>query len=71
MTALTIRIPEKLSKQLRKLCREQERSVSEVVRESLRRYLAVEEMDQIRRKLRPYAEAQGIFTDEDVFRVVS
>jgi Arc/MetJ-type ribon-helix-helix transcriptional regulator len=71
MTALTIRIPEKLSKQLRRLCREQERSASEVVRESLRRYLAMEELEQLRRKLRPYAEAQGIFTDEDVFKAVS
>ena len=71
MTTVTIRIPMKMSKQLRRLCREQEKSASEVLRESLRRYLAEEELEQIRRKLRPYAEAQGIFTDEDVFKVVS
>jgi predicted transcriptional regulator len=71
MTAITIRIPKHLSDRLRKLCREQERSASEVVRESLRRYMALEEMERIRAKLRPYAEAQGFFTDEDVFKAVS
>jgi predicted transcriptional regulator len=71
MTPLTIRIPEKLSRQLRKICREQERSASEVVRESLRQYLVAEELERIRQRLRPYAEAKGILTDEDVFRIVS
>ena len=71
MTAITVRIPKELSRKLRKLCREQERSASEVVRESLRRYVVVEEMERIGAKLRPYAEAQGIFTEEDVFKVVS
>ena len=71
MTAITIRIPEKLSKQLRKLCRQQERSVSEVVRESLRRYLALQEFEALRRKLAPLAKAKGILTEAEIFRLVS
>jgi hypothetical protein len=41
------------------------------VREALRRYLAVREFQRLRESLIPFAEAQGVFTDEDVFRIVS
>ncbi len=68
---LTVRIPKDLGKQLKKLCRQQGRSTSEVVRESLRRYIAAEQFRQIREMVRPYAEARGFLTDEDVFKVVS
>ena len=71
MTAMTIRISEKLKKQLRQYCRQQERSASEVVRDSLRRYLAIQEFQALRSKLVPLAKAQGILTDEDIFRLVS
>ena len=71
MNAMTIRIPEELEKQLQRLCRQQHRSNSDVVREALRRYLAIERFRQLRQRLRPYAEAQGFLTDEDVFKVVS
>jgi len=71
MTNLSIRIPEELKKELREFCEQQDRPVSEVVRDSLRRYLAVEQFRALRRKTLPFAEAQGILTDEDVFRIVS
>jgi predicted transcriptional regulator len=71
MSALTVRIPAELRQKLQKHCKQQHRSPSEVVRESLRRYLAAERLRQTRQKLRPYARAAGILTDEDVFQVVS
>ena len=71
MSNLTIRIPEDLKKQLQEFCDEQNRPVSEVVRDSLRRYLAIERFQTLRRKTLPFAEAQGLLTDEDVFRVIS
>ncbi len=71
MTAMTIRIPEQLQKDLEKLCKQQHRSTSDVVRDSLRKYLALEQMRLLREKLRPHAEAAGFLTDEDVFRAVS
>ena len=33
--------------------------------------LIAEQLESLRRRLRPYAEAKGILTDEDVFRMVS
>jgi Arc/MetJ-type ribon-helix-helix transcriptional regulator len=71
MGNLTVRIPNRLRKEIKDLCRRQRRPVSEVVRDSLRRYLAQEELRQIRQRLRPYAEAKGFLTDEDVFKAIS
>jgi predicted transcriptional regulator len=56
---------------LQKISREQNKPVSDVVRESIRRYIAVERFRALRRKVLPFAEAQGFLTDEDVFKAIS
>ncbi|HUS92143.1 MAG TPA: YlcI/YnfO family protein [Phycisphaerae bacterium] len=71
MAAMTIRIPDELREEIEKLCKRQHRSAGDVVREALRRYVAQGQLRQTRAKLRPHAEARGIVTDEDVFRIVS
>jgi predicted transcriptional regulator len=71
MSAVTIRIPADLQQKLRKLCRQQHRSASDVVRQSLHRYIVAEELRQMRDKLRPFAQAKGFLADEDVFKAVS
>jgi len=42
-----------------------------VVRDALRRQLAVLQFDQLRKEVLPFAEARGYLTDEDVFRDIS
>ena len=71
MTTLTIRLPEALRSELDKLSRDENKAVSDIVRESLRRYVAVERFRAIRRKILPFAEAQGLLTDDDVFKALS
>ena len=71
MSTMTFRIPEALRKELEALCRQQSRPASEVVRESLRRYLAAERFRALRKKTLPFAEAQGFLTDDDVFKAIS
>lgn len=71
MTTLTIRLPDDLRRQLDKLSRDENKPVSDIVRESLRRYVAVERFRAIRKKILPFAEAQGLLTDEDVFKALS
>ena len=71
MTTLTIRLPEALKSDLDKLSRNEKKAVSDIVRESLRRYIAVEKFRSIRKKILPFAEAQGLLTDEDVFKALS
>ena len=69
--AVTIRLDESLEELLDQVCRETGRSRSEVVRDALRRQLTLQLFDEARRKVIPFAEAQGILTDEDIFKLVS
>lgn len=71
MATLTIRLPDSLKKDLDKISRTENKAVSDLVRESLRRYVAIEKFRAIRKKILPFAEAQGLLTDEDVFRALS
>ena len=68
---VTIRLDVKLQKELDRLSRQLGRSRSELVRDALRRQLALTRFEQARRAILPLAEAQGFLTDEDVFRDVS
>jgi len=71
MSTVTIRIPDDLRKALEQTAQRQNRPASEIVRDSLRRYLAREKFQSLRNKTLPFAESQGILTDEDVFKSVS
>ena len=71
MNTLTIRLPEDLKDDLQKLSKEQSKPISDIVRESIRRYVAVEKFRALRKKVLPFAEAQGFLTDEDVFKAIS
>jgi len=71
MSTLTLRIPNDLKKQLEELSRQQQRPASELVRESLRRYIVTEQLKAIRRTTAPLAEAQGLLIDEDLFKEIS
>ncbi len=69
--AVTIRLDPSLEKLLDKVCAQTGRSRSEVVRDALRRQLTLQLVDELRRQVIPFAEARGIYTDEDVFKLVS
>ena len=71
MNTLTIRLPDELRDDLQRLSQERSKPISDIVRESIRRYVAVERFRALRRKALPFAEAQGLLTDEDVFRAIS
>jgi len=71
MTTLTIRIDSKLGKALDLIAKKSGRSKSEIAREALKRQVAVTRYRELRRKILPFAEAQGLVTDEDVFRAIS
>jgi predicted transcriptional regulator len=71
MSTITLDISDDLKEQLEELSRKQQRPASELVQDSLRRYIAVEQLKAIRRVTVPLAEAQGFLTDEDIFKAVS
>ncbi len=68
---VAVSLPAELAGELDAVAEREGASRSEIVRDALRRYLAVREFQRLRESLVPYAEAQGIFTDEDVFRITS
>lgn len=70
-SALTIRLDRDLERQLTRLAKRTGRSRSALVRDALRRQLALVELESLRRRAMPFAEARGYLTDEDVFRDVS
>lgn len=71
MNTITIRLPDDLRADLQQISQTQHKPVSDVVRESIRRYVAIEKFRALRRKVLPFAEAQGFMTDEDVFKAIS
>ena len=71
MTTLTIRLPNELRAELKTVSREKNQPVSDLVRVSIRRYVAIERFRSLRGKVLPFAEAQGFVTDEDVFKAIS
>lgn len=68
---LTIRLDKDLDDLLTKASRQSGKNRSEIAREALRRQLRISQLDALRRRIMPFAEARGYLTDEDVFSDVS
>lgn len=69
--AVTVRLDKDLERRLKAIARRSGKSRSEIIREALRRQLAVLGFEDLRERIMPFAEAQGYLTDEDVFREVT
>lgn len=67
---ITVRLPKELSKELERVVKYDHVPVSNIVRESIRRYVAVRRFEMLAEQTRPYAEAQGLLTDEEVFKAL-
>ena len=67
----TVSLPPSISKELDALAKRTGRSRNELVREAVRRRIALERFRALREQLVPKAQARGIYTDEDVFKLVS
>ena len=65
---ITVRIPKKLRAQLNLISKEKRIPASEIVRESLQNYLTLQRFRKLRSKVLPFAEVQGLLTDEDIFQ---
>ena len=69
--SLTIRLDKDLDALLTKASRRSGKNRSVIAREALRRQLRLEQFEQIRKRVMPFAEARGYLTDEDVFTKIS
>ncbi len=62
---------EKLRRQLERVVKSEKISRSDIIRDAVERYVALKRFQQIRKKVLPFAEAEGLVTDEDIFRSIS
>jgi predicted transcriptional regulator len=70
-TTITIRLPEEMKASLQEICKSDNKALSDLVRESLKNYLAVKRFRKLRDRTLPFAEAAGFLTDEDVFEALA
>ncbi len=69
--SVTISLPADLKKKLDRASKRGHVNRSDIVRDALRQYFALQDFRTIRQKAVAEAEARGIFTDEDVFKEIS
>ena len=69
--SLTVSLPPDISSELDALVKRTGKSRSEVEREAVRRQISLERFRALREKLVPKAQARGLYTDDDVFKLVS
>ncbi len=69
--SLTIRLPDQLRAELEQISAAESVTVSDLVRESIQRYITLYTFRRLRRTTLPFAEAQGLLTDDDVFKSIS
>lgn len=70
-TTLSIRIDDALERELKQLAAATHRPKGDIVREALRRQLALTRFRAVREELLPLAERSGYLVDEDVFKAIS
>jgi predicted transcriptional regulator len=70
-SSLTIRLDKDLEALLTKASERSGKNRSVIAREALRRQLRLEQFEEIRKRVMPFAEARGYLTDEDVFSQIS
>jgi metal-responsive CopG/Arc/MetJ family transcriptional regulator len=68
---VTISLPQKVRRDLDRAAREEGVSRSDLLRQSLDDFLFVRRFRQLRQRMMAAAQAQGVYTDEDVFNRVS
>ena len=69
-TSITVRIDDEMKDELEKLSEYEHRAVSDLIRDSLKNYISIQKFRNLRSKVLPFAESQGILTDEDVFNLI-
>lgn len=66
--SISISLPKDVKEELDRFTASRGITRSDAVREAIADYMFVQKLRTLRARLMPYAEARGIFTDEDVFR---
>ncbi len=68
---LTISLPEHMSNEINNFLNQENITRSEFIREAINDYIYHKKLKKLRDKMLIHAQKNNIFTDEDVFNVVS
>jgi predicted transcriptional regulator len=68
---MTISLPPAVMQEIARIAKAEGVSKSDIVRESVKRSLFIKNIDAIREWAVPKAQAMGVYTDADVFKIVS
>ena len=63
---VTLRIPSEMKDALEKICKAEGTSMSVMVRDALKKLIALYQFETLRKEIMPFAEKEGLYTDEDV-----
>ncbi len=70
-TTITLRLDKELDDMLAKVSKQSGKNKSEIARDALRRQLRLQQFEELRKRIMPFAEARGYLTDEDIFSDIS
>ncbi len=68
---LTLRLDDDMDRMLSLASKRSGKTRSEIARAALRRQLRIEQFEELRKRIMPFAEARGYLTDEDIFSETS
>jgi len=68
---ITIRLSKQLQKELEMLTKAEKTTKSKIIREAIQRLIALKRFQQLRKQVLPFAEAEGLLTDEDIYKALS
>ena len=71
MTVVSVELDDKLASELKQISESLQTSEIDLIKKAVDNFLRQQRMDQIRAEIRPYAEAAGFLTEEDIYREVS
>ncbi|SOD88722.1 antitoxin [Spirosoma fluviale] len=71
MTVVSVELDDKLAGELKQISESLQTSEVDLIKKAVDNFLRQQRMDRIRAEIKPYAEAAGFLTEEDIYREIS
>ena len=68
---VSIRMDDDVQQMLNTFAEKSNTRKRDIVNRALRHYIYLQEIKAVRKELKPYAEAQGFYTEEDILNTIS
>lgn len=68
---MTFTLPPQMKSKIEQISKKDHQDKSTVIRSALQKYIFRRDIDELRERMIPRAQKIGIYTDEDVFKLIS